>query len=50
VTALPRFIMAAQNVQIWLSGTSSGFCPRSDQIGGSGARRLAMLGADPMGV
>ena len=32
-TALPRFIMA-QNVQFWLSGTSSGFCPRSDQIGG----------------
>lgn len=29
------FILAAQNVQIWLSGTSSGFCPRSDQIGGS---------------
>jgi hypothetical protein len=27
------FIVAAQNVQIWLSGTSSGFCPRSDQIG-----------------
>jgi hypothetical protein len=35
VTALPRFIMAAQNVQIWLSGTSSSFCPRSDQIGGT---------------
>jgi hypothetical protein len=31
------FIVAAQNVQIWLSGTSSGFCPRSDQIGGSRA-------------
>lgn len=31
------FIVATQNVQIWLSGTSSGFCPRSDQIGGSGA-------------
>lgn len=28
-------IVAAQNVQIWLSGKSSGFRPRSDQVGGS---------------